>query len=242
MESYQLSESLVTNTKYTISAKILTSTEKKTVAFFFSGTSLNISGWMAISGTDYYSYTFTATSAMASNTSGDGHGFINVYVSNNSGTQSTTTVTGNASVEWIKLEKADSASPWCPNVNDDLYTSMGYDNNVLYDTSGFKKNGTLTGSPIWTSDTPRYDGAYYFSGNGMYAITTGITPTAFKDSYTISIWAKYKDNSIAYGYSNGNRLSLYEVNGCFYIGMNNNFVPFIASTSSSLVDEGSNKL
>ena len=35
--SYQLSEALTANTQYTISAKILTSTEKKSVGFFFSG-------------------------------------------------------------------------------------------------------------------------------------------------------------------------------------------------------------
>ena len=76
----------------------------------------------------------------------------------------------------------------------------------------------------------------------MYAYTTNIIPTGFTNTWTISIWAKYKDNTIAFGYSNGNRLSLYESNGCFYLGYNTNFVPFVGSTTHGLLDESNNRL
>lgn len=63
----------------------------------------------------------------------------------------------------IKFEKSNKATPWTPAPEDD---ASFYDN-VIYDTSGYRNNGSVTDStcPTWSSDTPRYNGSYYFDSN-----------------------------------------------------------------------------
>lgn len=60
----------------------------------------------------------------------------------------------------LKFEKGNKATPWTPALEDD---ASFYDN-VIYDTSGYCNNGSVTDStcPTWSSDTPRYKGSYYF--------------------------------------------------------------------------------
>lgn len=111
---FNLSESLEAGKEYTVSAKINLSSERKTVAFFFSGGSISLSPWIAKTSDGYYTATFTATSSMASNVSGAGHGYIRVYASNNNGTQGSTAITGSGNVAWIKLEKGNIATDWDP--------------------------------------------------------------------------------------------------------------------------------
>ncbi len=121
---YNFSESLVNGNKYTIIAKINTSSEKKSVAFYHSGGSYSMSSWLPITSNRIYKYTFTANSNMASQTSGAGHGYCRVYISNNENAyQGSTTVTGTANVEWIKIVKGEYASVWSANPSDSYYIS-----------------------------------------------------------------------------------------------------------------------
>lgn len=115
---FNLAESLVEGQKYTISAMVNTSEEKKTVAFYLSGGSMALSGWKAVTESGIYKATFTATAAHASNTAGAGHGYIRVYSSNNTGTQGSTAITGTANVEWLKVEVGETATQWCANSAD----------------------------------------------------------------------------------------------------------------------------
>lgn len=91
----------------------------------------------------------------------------------------------NLYVRNLKLEKSSTATSWTPAPEDD--TSF-YDN-VIYDTSGYNHNGSVTDStcPTWSSDTPRYKGSYYFE-NLRYI--KGKTPwgTIPISEFTISIW------------------------------------------------------
>lgn len=116
---YNLSESLVEGKKYTISAKVNTSSEKKSVAFYLSGGSMKLGGWFAVKDSGAYTATFTATAAHASSASGGGHGYLRVYTSNNSDIQGSTALTGTANVEWIKLEEGSTVTPWCANSADE---------------------------------------------------------------------------------------------------------------------------
>lgn len=63
----------------------------------------------------------------------------------------------------LKLEKGNKATAYTPCPTDD---PVMYDN-VIYDTSGYCNNGSVTDStcPTWSSDTPRYKGSYYFDSN-----------------------------------------------------------------------------
>lgn len=85
----------------------------------------------------------------------------------------------------VKLEKSSTATPWTPAPEDD---ASFYDN-VIYDTSGYNNNGSVTDStcPTWSSDTPRYKGSYVFNGNKQVIDT----PNVFhQEDITISFWFK----------------------------------------------------
>ena len=140
---FNLSESMVVNNIYTISAHINTSSEKKAVGFFLSGGSISLKSWIPITEDGYYTATFTTTSTMANNTGKSGsntsistsHGYVRVYISNNTTSQGSTTVTGTANVDWIKLEKSDTPTHWIQNVND-----YGYVGDVNH---GFAETGDM---------------------------------------------------------------------------------------------------
>ena len=88
-----------------------------------------------------------------------------------------------ARIKNVKLEKSSTATPWTPAPED--YASF-YDN-VVYDTSGYNNNGSVSGDILWDTNTPRYKGAYDFNGTGyIYNDNLNLTTTAF----TISFWIK----------------------------------------------------
>lgn len=83
----------------------------------------------------------------------------------------------------LKLEKGNKATAYTPCPTDD---SVMYDN-VIYDTSGYGNNGSVSGDILWDTNTPRYKGAYDFNGTGyIYNDNLNLTTTAF----TISFWIK----------------------------------------------------
>ena len=83
----------------------------------------------------------------------------------------------------LKLEKGNKATAYTPCPTDD---PVMYDN-VIYDTSGYGNNGSVSGDILWDTNTPRYKGAYDFNGPGyIYNDNLNLTTTAF----TISFWIK----------------------------------------------------
>lgn len=64
----------------------------------------------------------------------------------------------------IKLEWGSIVTPWCPNPADALYSAMGYNDNIEYDCSGYRRNGTKSGNIIWDIDSPRYTTSYKLNG------------------------------------------------------------------------------
>lgn len=97
----------------------------------------------------------------------------------------------NLYVRNLKLEKSSTATPWTPAPEDD--TSF-YDN-VIYDTSGYCNNGSVTDStcPTWSSDTPRYKGSYVFNENKQYVNCGVSTMIEGQEEITINCWAYMDD-------------------------------------------------
>lgn len=90
----------------------------------------------------------------------------------------------------VKLEKSSTATPWTSAPEDD---ASFYDN-IIYDTSGYENNGSVTDStcPTWSSDTPRYKGSYIFNGNNQYLKFQNPITSSSTD-FTISCWVKFDD-------------------------------------------------
>ena len=90
---------------------------------------------------------------------------------------------------WYKVEEADKPTKWMPNSADTAYTTMGYNNNIEYDTSGYLHNGTINGNVSYSSDTPIYDVSTLITdgrSNYIYAPITIGDGTAI----TMNAWVK----------------------------------------------------
>ena len=229
LQDYNFSEALIDGTTYTITCKINMSYEKKSFAVYHSGGSILCGSWQTNVGSGIYKWSFTATSAMASQTSGDGHGFARVYVSNNNGGQGSTALSGTANVDWIKIEKGSTSTCYIPNSTDPLYSTLNFNGATVYDTSGYNNNGTMsTTKPIVFINSARYNAAMSFT-NGAYISIPIPTITDYANSYTFSWWAKCTayEGKMYWGFSNGNRLNLYGTGGVYCCntgdGANNKF-------------------
>lgn len=85
----------------------------------------------------------------------------------------------------LKVEEGSIATPWIPNSADTLYSSMGLDNNIEYDVSGYQNNGTITGVLNYSSDTPKYLVSTAFDGTQKIS-----TPSFTSEIKTMSVWVK----------------------------------------------------
>lgn len=94
-----------------------------------------------------------------------------------------------------KLEKGSIATPWCPNSADLLYSTLGYNNNIEYDCSGYRRNGTKSGTITWDIDSPRYTTSYKFNTGSDY-IKTNFSETM--DELSISFWVKPSSSNGGY--------------------------------------------
>lgn len=152
-----------------------------------------ISGWQDMSGTRIWN---------TSNNLSVGWNYISTTLKN-----ATNQYTGNivtafgftGTTFWItdvKLEIGDHSTPWCPNKNDALYSSMGMNDGIEYDTSGFGNNGTRVGDFSWSTDTPRYLASTIFDTDvskyikDVYAIK-GLT----MGEITVSLWFNTSSSS-----------------------------------------------
>ena len=97
-----------------------------------------------------------------------------------------------APVTWYirhpKIELGTSVTDWCPNKNDALYTTLGYDSTTVYDTSGFGNDGTMVNNIAHTSDTPLYDSSINLQkANSNYI---NLQNTYITNQSTINFWGK----------------------------------------------------
>lgn len=97
---------------------------------------------------------------------------------------------GNSTVNFkeAKVELSNKPTPWTPAPED---VPQWY-NNIIYDTSGYMNNGTVTdaAAPSWNKDSPRYSGCYDFDGVDDYISLNTIIPTK---GFTLSLWLNFKE-------------------------------------------------
>ena len=91
-----------------------------------------------------------------------------------------------------KIEEGTIATPWCPRSDESIYTSLGYNNNIEYDCSGYRRNGTKSGTITWDIDSPRYATSYKWPA-ATSAANRIISPSCTFDGkgITMAVWVKF---------------------------------------------------
>lgn len=156
------------------------------IGIYWGGGNIRLYRWYGASHTNYLTITFTVTTAQASDADAV-KSYLNFYNS----PSNVSTGTKYMSIGRWKLEESDIPTPWCPNVNDTIYNSMGYNTNIEYDASGYCNNGTKYNITDYTSDTPRYSVATKFNGTNNY-INIG-RGGMVRDEITVNIWGYMDD-------------------------------------------------
>ena len=90
----------------------------------------------------------------------------------------------------VKLEKGNKMTPWTPNINEPLYTIIGLNDSIEYDTSGYCNNGT-NNNIVYTSDTPKYAVSSVFNGSDSYIkVNDNNWMIKGMPEMTVNLWAK----------------------------------------------------
>lgn len=212
---FSLTENLVSGNKYTIQLwDVDVSHSEKTesqlgVSVYWGGGSIYLCAWHGtgyfVNGhADHLSMTFTAPNSTHSTTA---NAWLNLY--NSVGYVAGTM---NMKIGRWKLEKGSTPTPWLPAKTDDMYPDWELD--VAHDSSGYCHDGIFIGNPLFTLDSPRYLGCLKMV-NGSHVSFTNL-PTL--SEFTIAFWAAQSTGSsyMVLGYSNGNRLNLYDLSNKFY--------------------------
>lgn len=92
----------------------------------------------------------------------------------------------------VKLEKGDKMTPWIPNSNESMYTTLGLDGTTEYDCSGFCNNGIRTGTFSWISDTPKYTVSTIIEKGIITSTNSFITTT--DPIFSVALWFKLKSD------------------------------------------------
>lgn len=88
----------------------------------------------------------------------------------------------------LKVEEGTVATPWLPNPNDAIYSTLGLNSKTEPDCSGYGNNGTKVGNIVANADTARYSTSYYLPDKNSYVVAqTGKGPNP-TDAISLSIW------------------------------------------------------
>jgi len=120
----------------------------------------------------------------------------------------TTSTTVNRNIQLIiknfKFEQGSKSTPWCPNKNDTIANTLGYNDNQIHDCSGYNHFATTPSALATTSDTPRYSTATTFDGtNYGYIQSTVVESDHLSSEYTWAGWIyrDYTDATARYLYN-----------------------------------------
>ena len=103
---------------------------------------------------------------------------------------------GTLTLSNCKLERGEIATPWIPNSADAAYSTLGFNDGIEYDVSGFQYNGEKYGDLKWSNNSAKYNSCYEFDGSSDYIRLKQDLYSQFRlarDEVTVNIWA-YKDD------------------------------------------------
>ena len=146
--------------------------------FYFSPTTLTTSlnnEWQ------YFTYTFINQDRGSGTTTASTYNRIEIYMPSQMGGQ----------VKLIKIEEGEKATSWSPAPSDAYYNKLGYDKNIIYDTSGYGYNGIKNGNGdiIISTNTARNSLSSFFGEHNtprMDMLDSSLFPAL--TSCTISWW------------------------------------------------------
>ena len=190
-------------------------------------TSKNYSTQQLSEGWNYVTMTFTCSQASYS-------GKIQVYFTCPNGTT--------YYLYHPKIEQGNVVTRYIPNISESSFES----NNIVYDSSGYNNNGSITGNLIINNNTPKYNSSIYFNGSS-YILTDNSSFAWFDfNQCTIAGWMKPTTTPSSYSGSFGiahNSIDGYYAK-CFSIcNSNGNFKINAAKGSTWIfIDTGQNAI
>lgn len=151
----------------------------------------------------------------------------------------------------ISLIKGECDLDWFPNKEDELYSQLGFDENIIYDESGYGNNGTVEGNALtWNEDSAEGEYSVEFNGKqNIYCQTSSIF-YGQENAFSLSCWVNFPN------YANGNnniisfnenylRFRIIDVNKIGTIYTNNNStsaIDKVTTLTKSLVNGAWNHL
>ena len=150
--------------------------------FYFSPTTLTTSlnnEWQ------YFTYTFTNQDRGSGTTTASTYNRIEIYMPSKMGGQ----------VKLIKIEEGEKATSWSPAPSDAYYNKLGYDKNIIYDTSGHNYNGINYNSFI-SNNSSKYSNSTFFDGSNSYIEFDNLDFMAnmLPDEWSFSFWVYNQDS------------------------------------------------
>lgn len=97
---------------------------------------------------------------------------------------------GTVSIKNVKFEEGDKSTSWLPNSADSAYDTLGYNNTIEYDCSGYQNNMTKAGTISYTSDSAKYSIASHFINGSYLMANQNCTDYLPKDAITVNLWVK----------------------------------------------------
>lgn len=112
----------------------------------------------------------------------------------------------------LKLEEGTIDTPWCPHVQDELYTRFNYGTLINEDSSGYLYNTTTQGTIGWGGSTGRYRGSAAFDGlNTNYIYRDRFD--WLKPPFTFNCWCNQISRTSQKGSSDTTTLQFVESQG-----------------------------
>lgn len=159
-------------------------------------------------------------------------GYIKIWGTNSAGTLSIRIHPANKTIyiKDVKLEKGNNVTNWCPNKDDELCDELGFNDNIIYDESGYNHNATIMKEGlIFDTDSALGTNCIKFSGN--QDVTCNITdifngePNSFSFSCWINLDDYYKGYNNIISFSSNNlrfRIVGYSAIGTIYLNTDTN--------------------
>lgn len=114
-----------------------------------------------------------------------------------------TTLNVDVYITQIKLEYGDIATPYCPSVDSSQYNMLGYNENIVYDSSGYNNHGSSINLSV-SPNSARNSLATVFNGtSSKITLTSPFVSTVKNPQMSFAFWMNrnnYTDGAARYIY------------------------------------------